>query len=630
MKRRTIQTGELVLGPDILTIQKNVNEASAFLSWTALGTGGVVQGLVISPTSPISNQVVMGIGSMYQQTAEDPTQWAALPADTADVLVFQGINKTAVTLPTAYAAPTGANQQIPYLLEAQLVVTDSNPQLLPFLNPSNPQQPLYGLGGTGSLLDIDRDYIITTQVLTGSTFTAPSISSSNFASSTTGGSLPNGTYYLTSTYVDGNGESQVSNEVAVTLSGGTSTQSITYTSPAFPAGVTQTNLYASTTSGGELLSGDTTASGGTIVVASMPASTAKAEPKYAAAPPTSSGWIPLAVITQNTGESAVSSTNIFDLRPTVQNLAQLTAAVNTLTGSPSGGSSSEVNTISSSSSDLLVNNGAGPAEGNVTLSLSNVDAATLGGQAASEIETAAVNQVLAEVPTKIIAGTNISVSPSSGIGNVTISAAGTAAESVAGSTNSNGTVYSNNTTGTAETGAVTLSLGTINASTLQGLTAAQIEAAAASQAGSGACVFNGYVQFWEPNGKGGYDYYTGGSLPVNSDNTPFDAEVVNNGYLVLPYAGTLKTLTLSAQNGSGDEITATLYRNGSSTALQTSVTGQGAGTTVTSQNLTQTVACNAGDLIYILLTGTWTWDTFITDSLGEDVQCNISVEYDKS
>lgn len=68
------------------------------------------------------------------------------------------------------------------------------------------------------------------------------------AGSSSGGTVAAGTYYCVVTYQDAQGETTVSPEASVTLTGATS--SFTVTSPAQPTGGTVWNLYVGTTSGG--------------------------------------------------------------------------------------------------------------------------------------------------------------------------------------------------------------------------------------------------------------------------------------------------------------------------------------------------------------------------------------------
>jgi hypothetical protein len=81
--------------------------------------------------------------------------------------------------------------------------------------------------------------------------TAPTL-----ATSGTGGFLPATTYYVKYTWVNVNGETQVSPEASITTAGATST--ITVTIPALPAQVISANIYISTSTNSETKQGSTT------------------------------------------------------------------------------------------------------------------------------------------------------------------------------------------------------------------------------------------------------------------------------------------------------------------------------------------------------------------------------------
>ena len=89
-------------------------------------------------------------------------------------------------------------------------------------------------------------------------------------STSTGGSLPNGTYYVTITWTNSYGETIASNEVSTVVSSGTATNRINITVPAFPAGITGANVYISDTSGTEHLAKSVTAAGVTTVLELSP------------------------------------------------------------------------------------------------------------------------------------------------------------------------------------------------------------------------------------------------------------------------------------------------------------------------------------------------------------------------
>jgi hypothetical protein len=121
---------------------------------------------------------------------------------------------------------------------------------------------------------IDVTVDANTTVGLGAALSAPQSSSDNITScsATAGGSLPDGSYFFFYTNVDGSGnESGPSGEMTVTLGGGNNT--ITYTVPALPGGISSRNIYLSDTGGttfsGRLYkTGETGTSGNTLSSAS--------------------------------------------------------------------------------------------------------------------------------------------------------------------------------------------------------------------------------------------------------------------------------------------------------------------------------------------------------------------------
>src|ERR1043166_5276958 len=69
-------------------------------------------------------------------------------------------------------------------------------------------------------------------------------------SSTTGGSIPNGTWYVVVTYVVDGGETTASPQTSITISSGTGTNKINVSSPSGVTGVPRYRVYIGTVSGG--------------------------------------------------------------------------------------------------------------------------------------------------------------------------------------------------------------------------------------------------------------------------------------------------------------------------------------------------------------------------------------------
>lgn len=99
------------------------------------------------------------------------------------------------------------------------------------------------------------------------------------AQTATGGFLTTDTYYVQTTAVTASGETTVGNEasIQIILSGATTTNKITVTTPAIVSPVTAYNVYVSNRSNGEIYSGQVT-SGTTYDITQLPATTAPRPP----------------------------------------------------------------------------------------------------------------------------------------------------------------------------------------------------------------------------------------------------------------------------------------------------------------------------------------------------------------
>lgn len=180
MDRATVYTSEQGRSVDFLFAQRATMIGLAKLSQAAFGSGTVVRGLAVTPNSPAALNVLVGIGEIYSMTQVDATTWGALPADTVDVILKQGLNMAAQTISTP--APTTSGYSINYLIEAQYQDQDNVPVVLPFYNSANPQIPLNGQGGGGATLPTERQGVCVIQAKAGiaattGTQTTPSVDS---------------------------------------------------------------------------------------------------------------------------------------------------------------------------------------------------------------------------------------------------------------------------------------------------------------------------------------------------------------------------------------------------------------------------------------------------------------------
>ncbi|MGA7781072.1 MAG: hypothetical protein WCA85_25660, partial [Paraburkholderia sp.] len=165
MDRATVYTAEQGRSVDFLFAQRATMIGLGKLAQAIMGGNTMVRGLAVAPNSPAALNVLVGIGEIYSLTEVDATAWGALPADTTDFIVKQGLNMTAQTISTP--APVTGGYSICYLIEAQYQDQDTNAAVLPFYNSANPQQPLNGQGGSGAAQATERQGVCVIQAKAG-------------------------------------------------------------------------------------------------------------------------------------------------------------------------------------------------------------------------------------------------------------------------------------------------------------------------------------------------------------------------------------------------------------------------------------------------------------------------------
>lgn len=122
----------------------------------------------------------------------------------------------------------------------------------------------YGAAGNG----------IQRTIAPGNTFVATP-AAPTLAAATTGGSLANGTVFVTITAVNNVGETIASAEASVAVTGPTGTVTVTF--PALPTGASGWNVYAASATGAEIKANGTTAvTGATYAITALPSGTAPA------------------------------------------------------------------------------------------------------------------------------------------------------------------------------------------------------------------------------------------------------------------------------------------------------------------------------------------------------------------
>ena len=148
MDRQIVYPGSIPLDTDLLGAQRNTMVALGALAQCVLGTNVIVSGLVCTPTTPASLQVLVGPGSLTAPLPLDSSPYGSLPAEPALTIMKSGINlnSTAFTV----APPPSSGQVLTWLVEAAFAEQDTAPVVLPYYNAANPAQPFSGTGNNGS------------------------------------------------------------------------------------------------------------------------------------------------------------------------------------------------------------------------------------------------------------------------------------------------------------------------------------------------------------------------------------------------------------------------------------------------------------------------------------------------
>lgn len=195
------------------------------------------------------------------QTAVQTAVNAVLPlTETCTISAFglvHAVIQASVAVQSGYTSNVVA-ANVASAIEAFMLTLGAGATLQPFAISNYLQANVLGLA----------DFYLTSSIPTvGSTALLRLLAvpgASTLGTATTGGALSNGSYYVQVTWTTAAGETLPSAEQTITLSGGTSTQTITVTIPAFPDSVvTGASVYIASTSGGEKKQGTVSSSGGT-------------------------------------------------------------------------------------------------------------------------------------------------------------------------------------------------------------------------------------------------------------------------------------------------------------------------------------------------------------------------------
>lgn len=166
MDRLMVYPGAIPLDTDVLSVERNVMTSLGWLMQAALGTGTGVVGLACNPTVPASMTVNIGPGALWAQAVIDQSNFGSLSAD-ASPLMKMGILPEAAGTNFTLTAPAASGQSINYLIEAAFEESDSNPVVLPYVNPANPAQPFTGPDNSGTPQNTVRAQTIALQLKAG-------------------------------------------------------------------------------------------------------------------------------------------------------------------------------------------------------------------------------------------------------------------------------------------------------------------------------------------------------------------------------------------------------------------------------------------------------------------------------
>lgn len=179
MDRVIIYPYEIIDETQLLLTNRNTMCGIGDVALTTFGGNTLVNGLVLSPTSPASMTINVGPGSIYSVAEVDSVAYSSLGTDVSQNTMKQGLNLNAS--PFTLTAPTSGNTTT-YLIEAQLQEVDSGSTVLPYYNSTDPTVPWSGPNNSGNPQNTVRTSIVALQIksstyVTGSTPTIPAVDS---------------------------------------------------------------------------------------------------------------------------------------------------------------------------------------------------------------------------------------------------------------------------------------------------------------------------------------------------------------------------------------------------------------------------------------------------------------------
>lgn len=163
--RRVTYTGAVPLDSDFLDPQRNAMVGLAGLAETVLGSGPVIHGLNVVPTTPTSLAVQVNPGQIYTSTALDALAYGSLEADLTHSIVKQGILLDAQRIPIQPPTTPGYSQIL--LIQANFQEVEGGAVVLPYYNSQNPSQAWAGPQNSGVQQYTRREGRVVIQVKAG-------------------------------------------------------------------------------------------------------------------------------------------------------------------------------------------------------------------------------------------------------------------------------------------------------------------------------------------------------------------------------------------------------------------------------------------------------------------------------
>lgn len=170
--RVTTWAGAIPQELDVMRNGKYAMIGIAKLAAAMFGTSTVVNGLAAVPTTPAGLTVNVTPGEIYSLINVDSTAQSSLAADTTHQILKSGISFDVVNL--SCPAPGTSGQSINYLIQATYQDSDTDLNVLPYYNASNPTQAWSGPNNSGTPQATTRKGIVVLSAKAGTAATTGS------------------------------------------------------------------------------------------------------------------------------------------------------------------------------------------------------------------------------------------------------------------------------------------------------------------------------------------------------------------------------------------------------------------------------------------------------------------------